>query len=104
MAITLDLKRNINKRTKNSPLLSINYINIIMNEQTVKLMAYLGTLCFLVMPYTISHNYGLFLFFAVSGNVLLLPQVLRAKQYNLVALNIIGGIGYLINSINLIIN
>ena len=75
-----------------------------MREQTAKVMAYAGTLCFLVMPYIVSYNYSLFLLFAVFGNILLLPQVLKAKQYNLVVLNIIGGMGYLINIINLILN
>jgi len=73
-----------------------------MREGTLKVMAYIGTLCFLVMPYTISHSYKLFLVFAVCGNLFLLPQVYKAKQYNLVALNVIGGTGYIINVINLI--
>ena len=73
-----------------------------MREATLKVMGYVGTACFLVMPYTISYNYGLFLFFAICGNALLLPQVYKAKAYNLVALNIIGGTGYIINAINLI--
>lgn len=75
-----------------------------MKEATSKILGYVGTFCFLVMPYTISHSYGLFLAFAVGGNLFLLPQVYKAKQYNLVGLNIIGGIGYIINAINLIIN
>ena len=73
-----------------------------MKGGTLKVMGYIGTACFLVMPYTLSYSYGLFLAFAVSGNVLLLPQVYKAKAYNLVALNIIGGFGYIINAINLL--
>jgi len=73
-----------------------------MTEATNKILGYIGTLCFLVMPYTISHSYELFLAFAIGGNLFLLPQVYKAKQYNLVGLNIIGGIGYIINAINLI--
>lgn len=73
-------------------------------ENLIKLMGYVGTLCFLIMPYTLQYNYGLFLFFAVSGNALLLPQVWKAKQWNLVALNIIGGAGYLMNVITNLIS
>lgn len=73
-----------------------------MTPETRKILSYIGTACFLVMPYTISHSYSLFLFLAISGNLLLLPQVYHLKQYNLVALNIIGGAGYLINAFNLI--
>ena len=73
-----------------------------MKEETNKILGYVGTLCFLVMPYTLPHSYGLFLTFAICGNLLLLPQVYKAKQYNLVGLNIIGGAGYIINAINLI--
>jgi hypothetical protein len=75
-----------------------------MTEQMVKILGYMGTLCFLVMPYTLQFSYGMFLFFAVSGNVLLLPQVYKAKQWNLVALNIIGGAGYIINVFTNLIN
>lgn len=70
-----------------------------MKEQTIKLLGYIGTALILVMPYTLAYNYSIFLIFAILGNLLLLPQVYIAKQYNLVALNIIGGLGYIINLI-----
>jgi hypothetical protein len=75
-----------------------------MSAQTVKLLGYIGTMCILVMPYTLQFSHDLFLLFAISGNVLLLPQVYYSKQWNLVALNIVGGLGYLINVINNLIN
>ena len=94
--------RSIDKTMRSLAASLTNYTNTIMREATLKVMGYVGTACFLVMPYVISHNYGLFLLFAISGNLLLLPQVYKAKAYNLVALNIIGGAGYIINAINLI--
>ena len=75
-----------------------------LKQNYVKIMGYMGTMCFLVMPYTLQYSYSLFLFFAVSGNILLLPQVFKARQWNLVALNIIGGTGYILNVITNIIN
>jgi len=62
-------------------------------RESVRAFGTIGTLCFLCMPYAFGTIY--FLPLAVSGNVLLLPQVYRAKQYNLVLLNVIGGSKYL---------
>lgn len=70
-----------------------------MQRDIVKLMGYIGTACFLAMPYSLQWSEGLFLILAVSGNALLLPQVYGAKQWNLVALNVVGGTGYIINLI-----
>lgn len=53
----------------------------------------MGTLCFLFMPYAFNTNY--FLPLAICGNLMLLPQVYRAKQWNLVLLNVVGGGKYL---------
>lgn len=78
-----------------------DYINITTNEQKkainqiVKAMGTIGTLCFLAMPYAFGTDY--FLPLAVSGNFLLLPQVIVAKQWNLVLLNIVGGGKYFFN-------
>lgn len=60
-----------------------------MIRDLIKTAGTLGTICFLVMPYAFHTSY--FLPLAVAGNVLLLPQVYRAKQWNLVLLNLIGG-------------
>ena len=73
-----------------------------MRGQIIKVASYIGTGCFLVMPYVLDHNYGLFLAMAFLGNILILPQVWEGKQYNLVGLNITGAVGYFINIINLI--
>ena len=75
-----------------------------LKRNCVKIMGYMGTMCFLIMPYTLQYSYTLFLFFAVSGNALLLPQVFKARQWNLVALNIIGGAGYIMNVITNLTN
>ena len=64
-----------------------------MIRDLVRTCGTLGTICFLVMPYTFGTDY--FLFLAVGGNLLLLPQVYKANQWNLVLLNIIGGGRYL---------
>jgi len=69
--------------------------NFIMIGQIVKAMGTVGTLCFLGMPYAFGTDY--FLPLAVGGNLLLLPQVYVAKQWNLVLLNIVGGGKYLFN-------
>lgn len=77
-------------------------MNTIMQERMIrdliKTSGTLGTICFLIMPYTFATDY--FLPLAVAGNVLLLPQVYRAKQWNLVLLNLIGGGRYLYELIN----
>ena len=64
-----------------------------MIRDLVRTFGTLGTLCFLFMPYTFGTDY--FLFLAVAGNVFLLPQVYKAKQWNLVLLNLVGGGRYL---------
>jgi len=64
-----------------------------MISDLVKTLGTIGSLCFLTMPYMFNTPY--FLPLAVAGNVLLLPQVFRAKQWNLVLLNIVGGGKYL---------
>jgi len=69
--------------------------NALMIGQIVKAMGTIGTLCFLGMPYAFGTDY--FLPLAVGGNLLLLPQVYMAKQWNLVLLNVVGGGKYLFN-------
>jgi len=65
-----------------------------MRERTIKVLGNIGTLCFLTMPYAYDTEM-LFLSLAVSGNLLLLPQVIYYKQYNLVFLNVVGGSRYI---------
>ena len=69
-----------------------------MIRDLVKTLGTIGTLCFLVMPYMFGTDW--FLPLAVCGNLFLLPQVYRVKQWNLVLLNIIGGGRYLYELIN----
>ncbi len=71
-----------------------NYTTTTMKERTVRILGNLGTLCFLMMPY-IYENEAMFLTAAILGNVLLLPQVIKHKQYNLVFLNVVGGTRYI---------
>ena len=84
-------------KKKSSTKQSQNYISITTRERMIRdltrTLGTLGTICFLIMPYAFGTDY--FLFLAVGGNICLLPQVYRAKQYNLVLLNIIGGGRYL---------
>ena len=65
-----------------------------MRGRTVKILGNLGTLCFLIMPY-IYENEAMFLAAAILGNVLLLPQVIYYKHYNLILLNVVGGSRYI---------
>ena len=64
-----------------------------ITKEVVRAFGTIGTMCFLCMPYAFGTIY--FLPLAVAGNILLLPQVWGAKQYNLVLLNVIGGSKYL---------
>ena len=96
---------NLSKKT-NSTKRSETYINITMRERMIRdlsrTLGTIGTLCFLTMPYLFGTDY--FLFLAVGGNLCLLPQVYRAKQYNLVLLNIVGGGRYLYELIYFYVN
>jgi len=69
-----------------------------MIQDMVRTLGTVGTMCFIAMPY--SFGTDLFLPLAVGGNLLLLPQVYRVKQWNLVLLNVIGGGRYLYELIN----
>ena len=70
-----------------------------MITDLVRTLGTIGTICFLAMPYFFNTPY--FLPLAVAGNLLLLPQVYKAKQWNLVLLNIVGGGKYLYELINM---
>ena len=86
-----------------STTLYIIYTTITMKEQTSKILGYTGTLFILLMPYVLTYSHTMFLIFAILGNVLLMPQVYTCKQWNLVALNLVGCIGYVINLVTNII-
>ena len=66
----------------------------------VNKLAYMGTGILLVAPYLVSYQIG-FILLAV-GITMLTPQVYKAKQWNLVLLNISSIIGYTLQIFNVI--
>ena len=66
----------------------------------VNKLAYMGTGILLVAPYLVSYTVGFILL--VVGIAMLTPQVYKAKQWNLVLLNISSIIGYTLQIFNLI--
>lgn len=74
-----------------------------MIKQKIKFtdkLAYMGTGILLVAPYLVSYQIG-FIMLAL-GIALLTPQVWKAKQWNLVLLNISSIIGYTLQIFNVI--
>lgn len=67
---------------------------------TADKLAYMGTGVLLVAPYLVSYPIG-FVLLAI-GIALLTPQVYRAKQWNLVLLNVSSVIGYVLQIFNVI--
>jgi hypothetical protein len=63
-------------------------------------LAYMGTGILLVAPYLVSYQIGFILL--ALGIAMLTPQVYRAKQWNLVLLNISSVIGYTLQIFNVI--
>lgn len=63
-------------------------------------LAYMGTGILLVAPYLVSYQIG-FILLAI-GIALLTPQVYKAKQWNLVLLNISSIVGYTLQIFNVI--
>lgn len=63
-------------------------------------IAWLGTSLLMVGPFLLSYKIG-FIINAV-GIMLLTPQVLKAKQWNLVTLNIVSSTGYWLQILNII--
>jgi hypothetical protein len=63
-------------------------------------LAYMGTGILLVAPYLVSYRIGFILL--VIGISLLTPQVYKAKQYNLVLLNVSSIVGYGLQALGLI--
>lgn len=66
----------------------------------IETIAWLGTSLLMVGPYLLSYQIG-FIINAV-GIMLLTPQVLKAKQWNLVILNIVSSTGYWLQIFNII--
>ena len=63
-------------------------------------VAYMGTGVLLVAPYLVSYQIGFVLL--ALGIAMLTPQVYKAKQWNLVLLNISSVIGYTLQVFNVI--
>lgn len=63
-------------------------------------LAYMGTGVLLVAPYLVSYQIGFVLL--ALGIAMLTPQVYKAKQWNLVLLNISSVIGYTLQIFNVI--
>ena len=63
-------------------------------------VAWIGTALLMVGPYLLSYQIG-FIINAV-GIMLLTPQVYKAKQWNLVFLNIVSSTGYWLQIFNII--
>ena len=63
-------------------------------------VAYMGTGVLLVAPYLVSYQIGFILL--ALGITMLTPQVYKAKQWNLVLLNISSVIGYTLQIFNVI--
>ena len=63
-------------------------------------VAYMGTGVLLVAPYLVSYQIGFVLL--ALGIAMLTPQVYKAKQWNLVLLNISSVIGYTLQIFNVI--
>lgn len=62
------------------------------HQATITLMAWIGTACLCLAPFTIDTPEGKAM--AMVGLVLLTLQAIEKKCYNLVTLNTIGFIGY----------
>jgi len=63
-------------------------------------IAWIGTALLMVGPYLLSYKIG-FIINAV-GIMLLTPQVYKAKQWNLVILNVVSSTGYWLQIFNII--
>ena len=63
-------------------------------------VAWIGTAMLMVGPYLLSYQIG-FIINAV-GIMLLTPQVYKAKQWNLVILNVVSSTGYWLQILNII--
>ena len=63
-------------------------------------IAHMGTGVLLVAPYLVSYQIGFILL--ALGIAMLTPQVYKAKQWNLVLLNISSVIGYTLQIFNVI--
>ena len=66
----------------------------------VEVSAYVGTACMLFAPYLLSYLTGFIL--AAIGVALITPQVIVNKQYNLVLLNCVSFVGYVLQILNVL--
>ena len=78
---------------------SVN-VNARMLETNSERLAWIGTSLLMVGPYLLSYQIGFIINFV--GIVLLTPQVYKAKQWNLVILNVASSTGYLLQILNII--
>lgn len=82
-----------------------SYIHYKMQKRRIKLdkveaTAWLGTSMLFFGPYLLKYQIGFIL--NACGIMLLTPQVIRAKQWNLVLLNIVSSTGYWLQIFNII--
>jgi len=66
----------------------------------IETLAWLGTSMLFFGPYLMNYQIGFIL--NACGIMLLTPQVLKAKQWNLVILNIVSSTGYWLQIFNII--
>ena len=63
-------------------------------------LAFMATGLLLVAPYLLSYTVGYIL--AAIGLMMLTPQVYKAKQWNLVLLNVVSFIGYILQALGVL--
>lgn len=78
---------------------SINVRALMVNNASDRL-AWIGTSLLLCGPYLLSYQIGFIL--NAIGIMLLTPQVYKAKQWNLVFLNVVSSTGYWLQIFNII--
>jgi len=76
-----------------------------ISEKAIDRLAWLGTIMVLIAPYTMKVQFGatmLGFVLCFVGIFLFTPQVVKAKQWNLVILNIGSALGYFLQIIGLL--
>tara|TARA_B100001564_G_C20430997_1_gene574521 strand:+ start:156 stop:398 length:243 start_codon:yes stop_codon:yes gene_type:complete len=63
-------------------------------------LAFMGTGLLLVAPYLLGYTVGFIL--AALGLAMLTPQVYKANQWNLVLLNVVSFIGYVLQAVGVL--
>ena len=94
------LRRYATFRTKN--VVAGNDINVRVRKPISKedKIAWIGTTLLLFGPYLLSYQIGFIL--NAIGIMLLTPQVYKARQWNLVFLNVVSSTGYWLQIFNII--